>query len=66
MKGKLDLKGKRVLQVSDLALVTTEWSYSGTGTDNEPVNLSAKSADVLHLQSDGTWRIVIDNPWGTG
>lgn len=66
LKGKLDLKVKRVLQVSDLALVTTEWSYSGTGPDNEPVNLLAKSADVLRLQSDGTWRIVIDNPWGTG
>lgn len=65
LKGKLDLKVKRVLQVSDLALVTAEWSFSGTGPDNEPVNLSAKSADVLRLQSDGTWRFVIDNPWGT-
>ena len=32
LKGKLDLKVKRVLQASDLALVTTEWSFSGTGT----------------------------------
>jgi ketosteroid isomerase-like protein len=64
-KGKLDLKVKRVLQASDLALVTTEWSFNGTGPDKEPVNLSAKSADVLRLQSDGTWRFVIDNPWGT-
>jgi ketosteroid isomerase-like protein len=66
LKGKLDLKVKRVLQVSDLALVTTEWSYSGTGPDGKPINLSSNSADVLRLQSDGTWRIVIDNPWGTG
>jgi ketosteroid isomerase-like protein len=64
-KGKLDLKVKRVLQASDLALVTTEWSFSGTGPDGSPVNLSAKSADVLRQQSDGTWRFVIDNPWGT-
>ncbi len=65
LKGKLDLKVKRVLQASDLALVTTEWSFSGTGADGKPVNLSAKSADVLRQQSDGTWRFVIDNPWGT-
>ena len=30
LKGNLDLKVKRVLQASDLALVTTEWSFSGT------------------------------------
>ena len=65
LKGKLDLKVKRVLQASDLALVTTEWSFSGTGPDGSPVNMAAKSADVLRLQTDGTWCFVIDNPWGT-
>jgi uncharacterized protein (TIGR02246 family) len=63
--GKLDLKVKRVLQTSDLALVITEWSFSGTGPDGKPVNIAAKSADVLRQQADGTWRFVIDNPWGT-
>jgi uncharacterized glyoxalase superfamily metalloenzyme YdcJ len=23
------------------------------------------NADVLRRQTDGTWRFVIDNPWGT-
>ncbi len=65
LNGKLDLKVKRVLQSSDLALVTTEWSFSGTGPDGNPVNMAAKSADVLRQQADGTWLFVIDNPWGT-
>ena len=65
LKGKLDLKVKRVLQASDLVLVITEWSFSGTGSDGNPVNIAAKSADVLRHQADGTWRFVIDNPWGT-
>jgi ketosteroid isomerase-like protein len=67
LKGKLDLKVKRVLQASDLALVITEWSYSGgTGPDGNPVNMAAKSADVLRRQqADGTWCFVIDHPWGT-
>jgi len=37
LQGKLDLKVKRELQASDLALVTTEWSFSGTGRDGNPM-----------------------------
>lgn len=65
MKGKLNLSVKRVLKANDLALVITLWSFSGTGTDRKPVHMTAKSADVLRQQPDGTWRFVIDNPWGT-
>lgn len=65
MNGKLDLKVKRVLRASDVALVTTEWSFSGTGSNGKRVDITAKSADVLRQQPDGTWRFVIDNPWGT-
>ena len=65
MKGKLDLKVTRVLEVGDLALVIGVWSFNGTGPDGEPVKLAAKNADVLRRQADGSWRFVIDNPWGT-
>jgi ketosteroid isomerase-like protein len=65
MSGKLDLRVKRVLKASDLALVTTEWSFSGTGSDGKHVDITSKSADVLRQQPDGSWRFVIDNPWGT-
>jgi len=65
MKGKLDLQVTRVLEASDLALVIGAWSFTGTGPDGKPVTLSAKSADVLRRQAHGTWRFVIDNPWGT-
>ena len=65
MKGKLDLEVIRVREVDDLALVIGVWSFDGTGPEGEPVRLEAKNADVLRRQSDGTWRFVIDNPWGT-
>ena len=65
MKGKLDLEVTRVLEVGDLALVIGAWTFDGTGPDGEPVRLAAKNADVLRRQEDGTWRFVIDNPWGT-
>jgi ketosteroid isomerase-like protein len=65
MKGTLDLEVTRVLEVDDLALVMGVWSFDGAGPDGEPVRLAARNADVLRRQADGTWRFVIDNPWGT-
>jgi uncharacterized protein (TIGR02246 family) len=64
-KGRLDLKVTRVLEAGDLALVAGVWSFVGTGPDSQPLRLGGKSADVLRRQQDGTWRFVIDNPWGT-
>jgi ketosteroid isomerase-like protein len=65
MNGTLALEVTRVLEVDDLALVVGLWSFEGTGPDGEPVRLAASNADVLRRQADGTWRFVIDNPWGT-
>ena len=65
LKGKLNLKVKRVIQARDIALVTTEWSFNGTAPDGNPVNMAAKADNVLRQQADGRWLFVIDNPWGT-
>ena len=65
MDGTLELEVTRVLEVDDLALVIGVWSFDGTVPDGEPVRLAASNADVLRRQADGSWRFVIDNPWGT-
>jgi uncharacterized protein (TIGR02246 family) len=65
MQGELDLQVTRVLEAGDLALVIGVWSFNGTGPDGQPVRLAARNADVLRRQPDGTWRFVIDNPWGS-
>jgi ketosteroid isomerase-like protein len=65
MKGTLDLNVTRVLEAGGLALVVGVWSFAGTGPDGQPVRLTGHNADVLRRQPDGSWRFVIDNPWGT-
>jgi uncharacterized protein (TIGR02246 family) len=65
LKGTLELDVRHVLEVDDLALVIGDWSFDATAPDGEAVRLTARNADVLRRQADGTWRFVIDNPWGT-
>ena len=65
MKGTLDLKVTRVLEAGGLAFVAGAWSFTGTGPDGATVTLAGRNGDVLRRQTDGSWRFVIDNPWGT-
>jgi uncharacterized protein (TIGR02246 family) len=52
-----------VRQNGDIALVLNRWSLKGR-TPEGPVEMSGTSADVLRRQADGTWRVLIDDPWG--
>ena len=65
MSGRIESKVIGVVQSNDIALVNTEWSFNGSGPDGKAVTITGKATDVLRQQSDGTWRILIDNPWGT-
>ena len=65
MGGKLDARAKRVLQTGNLALLITEWSLSGTDPHGKPINLNGRGTIVLRPQSDGTWLMVTEKPWGT-
>ncbi len=53
-----------VSQVGDLALLRSEWSYTGVGPAGEPIELSGESAELARRQRDGTWLYVIDLPMG--
>jgi ketosteroid isomerase-like protein len=65
MGAKLEVRVKRVIQASDLALLITEWSINGNESNGKSINLSGRGTVVLRRQSNGTWLMVIENPWGT-
>ena len=62
---KLEARIKRVLHAGNLALLITEWSLNGTEPDGRIFNLTGRGTVVLRQQSDDTWLMVIENPWGT-
>ena len=65
LRPTFNLEVRKVLQTGDLALSFADWTLSGTGPDGEPLEMAAQTSDVLRRQSDGSWRIVIDNPYGS-
>ena len=54
----------KVIEVDDVALFLSRWSISGTATDGRAISRVGEATSVLRRQADGTWRLVIDNPWG--
>lgn len=51
------------IEAGDTTLVSLKWELDGTGPDGEPIHMSAVDANVFRQQADGTWRILIDNPF---
>jgi ketosteroid isomerase-like protein len=60
MRGEIE----NVIEAGGVALVCNRWSLSGTGPDGGTISLAGRSADVMRRQADGSWKIVIDDPWG--
>jgi uncharacterized protein (TIGR02246 family) len=57
---------EKVLEADDVALVVNRWTLTGSGPDGAPIELAGVSSDVMRRQQDGSWRILVDDPWGSG
>lgn len=65
LRPRLTSRSRRVFTAGDVALVVHEWQLSATLPDGTPLEQNGRATDVLRRQTDGTWRFLIDNPWGT-
>jgi uncharacterized protein (TIGR02246 family) len=63
LEPELDGEIESVRQAGEIALVINRWSLRGRAPEG-PVEMGGRSADVLRRQRDGSWRVVIDDPWG--
>jgi uncharacterized protein (TIGR02246 family) len=66
MNPKLTLETKNLNQTNDIALTSANWHLTATGPDGNPVDMRGQSVELSRRQPDGTWRFVIDNPFGLG
>jgi uncharacterized protein (TIGR02246 family) len=55
---------EQVVEAGDTALVSYRWELEATAPDGTPIRRAGLSADVLRRRSDGTWGVMIDDPYG--
>jgi len=56
---------RQVVVSGDIALVVVDWNIKGADPQGKPFSLTGTATDVARRGSDGCWRYVIDNPFGT-
>lgn len=54
----MQAKVRHIYESGDIALIIVDWSIEGLG-------MSGTATDVVRRDEGGTWRYVIDNPFGT-
>jgi len=64
MKPTIHFQHQKTIRAGDIALLVSDWKITGVGPDNTHIEDNGRTCDVIRLQVDGTWRFVIQNPWG--
>jgi ketosteroid isomerase-like protein len=64
-KPRITCNVRRVVRMGeDLALLYNDWILSSAGADGQTVERSGKALELVRRQPDGTWRFVMDDPYG--
>ncbi len=64
LKPTITLETASVVKTDDIALLRSNWKLTGTRPDGQRIEMSHRGTEVVRRQSDGTWRFVIDHPFG--
>lgn len=62
--GQMKLNVTRVVTAGDVAITYNDWSGTMAGPDGAKIELSGKAIEVCRRQPDGTWKFIIDDPFG--
>lgn len=61
----MTIKARHIFVAGDIASLVLDWSICGVAPDGTEVNMVATANDIARRGSDGLWRYLIDNPFGT-
>ncbi len=64
-RSRIECQVKRVVHAGEgLALLYNDWRLTVGGDDDLSVERSGRALELVRRQVDGTWRFVIDDPYG--
>jgi uncharacterized protein (TIGR02246 family) len=58
------IEASRAYRKGGLALLSSRWTATATTPDGQPVEMEFHGSELARHQPDGSWRLVLDNPWG--
>ena len=64
MKAHLTLATVKTVVAGDIGCNYSKWKITGKHPNGEILRIEGAAVDVVRRQADGSWKIVIDNPWG--
>ena len=64
LNGTMQAKTIYTVHGPGVALTRGQWKLSGTGPDEQPIEMTGRSVEVLRQQSDGQWLVIVDHPFG--
>jgi uncharacterized protein (TIGR02246 family) len=65
MKPQLKNRVVKVVRTGDdVAMIFNDWTLLATDPDGKPISIMGRAIELLRRQADGTWRMIIDAPWG--
>ena len=65
MNADITVEVPLVVESGDTALLHSQYVIKSTGPDGNPVNIEGKGVEIVRRQADGTWKFIIDNPFGS-
>ena len=61
----LAIEVMQVIPASDIAFVVSAWSVAARDSEHGSADVvRGEGTDVMRRQPDGSWRFVVDNPYG--
>jgi uncharacterized protein (TIGR02246 family) len=57
--GTISMVTRHAAEVGDVALLSNDWHFVADGME-----FSSRTSEVARRQADGSWRYVIDHPYG--
>ncbi len=65
MEGTLTVKTAKVVHSGEIALLQSRGAFKGIAPDGQVIDVPEHDAtEVARRQHDGTWLMVVNNPWG--